>query len=132
MPDELLETMRATYLQFRNPKEETPSAYFPQKTNNGRHINRYDIQNESESHTGTFGRNERFHMGSIYKDLVDRTTKQVGPGAYTEERVVHLLKKKPCMTTIHRPEISPNETLFEMQGHTRILQSNYMPRSHKN
>lgn len=66
--------MRATYLQFRNPKEETPPAYYPQKVNNGRHINRYDIQSESESHTGTFGRNERFHMGSIYKDVVDRTT----------------------------------------------------------
>ena len=66
-------------------------------------------------------------MGSIYKNVVDRTTKRVGPGAYTEEKVVHLLKKKPCMTTIHRPEIAPNEYLFQMQGHTRILQPNYLP-----
>ena len=70
-------------------------------------------------------------MGSIYKDVVDRTTKRVGPGAYSEEQVVHLLKKKPCMTTIHRPQICENEQLFEMQGHTRILQSNYLPPKHK-
>ena len=95
--------MRATFLQFRNPKEETPPAYFPQNLNNGRPINRFDYQNESESKRGTFGKNSRFDMGSIYKNVVDRTTKRVGPGAYTEEKVVHLLKKKPCMTTIHRP-----------------------------
>ena len=32
------------------------------------------------------------------------------------------------MTTIHRPEINENEEFFEMQGHTRILQANYLPK----
>ena len=101
--------MRATCLQFRNPKEQTPPAYFPSNTNNGRPLNRFEYQNESESNRGTFGKDSRFDMGSIYKNVVDRTTQKVGPGAYKEENVVHLLKKKPCMTTIHRPEIAPNE-----------------------
>ena len=35
------------------------------------------------------------------------------------------------MTTIHRPEISLNETHFEMQGHTRIFQKNYLPPNHR-
>ena len=34
--------MRATQLNFRNPKEETPAAYFPKKTNDGRGLNRFE------------------------------------------------------------------------------------------
>lgn len=120
--------MRATFLQFRNPKEETPPAYYPQNVNNGKLLNRFEAKVESESNVGTFSKLSRFEQGSIYKNMVDRTTKRVGPGAYSEERVVHLLKKKPCMATIHRASIAPNEALFEMQGHTRILQQNYLPR----
>ena len=120
--------MRATFLQFRNPKEETPSAYYPQKTNNGRPVNRFVNFAESESNQGTFSKNTRFNQGSIYKNVVDRTAKTVGPGAYKEEQVVHNLKKKPCMTTIRRPEIGENEGPYEMQGHTRILQVNYLPK----
>ena len=106
--------MRATYLQFRNPKEETPGAYFPQKTNYGRAVNRFDKFIESESNQGTFSKNTRFNQGSIYKNVVDRTAQSVGPGAYKEETVVHNLKKKPCMATIKRPEIGTNEGPFEM------------------
>ena len=124
--------MRATFLQFRNPKEETPAPYFPKKTNCGKNMNKFEDQNESESVGGTFGKNKRFHMGSIYKDVVDRTTKKVGPGTYAEEKVVELLRKKPCMTTIHQPEIGGNEGPYEMQGYTRILQPNYLPKTQKN
>ena len=113
--------MRATFLQFRNPKEQTPSAYFPKKYNNGANMTRYQRVNESESNTGTFSKNTRFNQGSIYENVIDRTQKTVGPGAYKEEKVVHELRKKPCMTTIHRPEIALNETHFEMMGHTRIF-----------
>lgn len=49
--------MRATFLQFRNPKEETPSAYFPVNTNQGKPMNRFEYPNESESNAGTFSRN---------------------------------------------------------------------------
>ena len=81
---------------------------------------------------GTFGRVSRFDsQASIYKNVFSRTTNKVGPGAYKEEDVVHLLRKKPCMTTIHRPEINENEEFFEMQGHTRILQANYLPKERK-
>ena len=123
--------MRATFLQFRNPKEETPPAYFPSNVNTGKPLNRFEGKIESESNEGTFSKLDRFSQGSIYKNVVDRTTNRVGPGAYAEEKVVHLLKKKPCMTSIHRAAIAPNEALFEMQGHTRILQQNYLPRQHK-
>ena len=57
--------MRATFLQFRNPKEQTPPAYFPQNTNNGRPLNRFEYSNESESNCGTFGKNSRFDMRKI-------------------------------------------------------------------
>ena len=123
--------MRATFLQFRNPKEQTPDARYPQNTNYGRPVNKYNYANESESKRGTFGSHARFDHGSIYKDVVDRTTVRVGPGAYTDEQVVRALKKKPCMSTFHRPQIADNEVFFEMQGHMRILQKNYFPRSHK-
>ena len=106
--------MRATFLQFRNPKEQTPAAYFPQNTNQGKPVARYAYPNESESKQGTFGKNHRFKEGSIYKGVVDRTRATVGPGAYRDEEVVSQLKQKPCMTIIHRPEISANEGAFEM------------------
>ena len=106
--------MRATQLGFRNPKEETPAAYFPKKTVYGKHMNKFDCANESESKTGSFSKDSRFYMGSIYKNVVDRTTKRVGPGAYKEEQVLHNLKKKPCMTMIHRSEVAPNESVFDM------------------
>lgn len=77
--------MRATYLHYRNPKEETPSGYFPQNTNSGRPINRFEYNNESESKKGSFSKDSRFAMGSIYKDVIDRTTQRVGPGTYRPE-----------------------------------------------
>ena len=123
--------MRATSLGFRSPKEQTPDARLPLNTNMGRPINRYEYNNESESKRGTFGNHARFDHGSIYKDVVDRTTVRVGPGAYTDEQVVRALKKKACMSTFHKPQIAPNEAFFEMQGHMRILQKNYFPKNHK-
>lgn len=77
--------MRATSLGFRNPKEETPPAYYPINTNDGKPVNRFEYPNESESNTGTWGKDSRFYQGSIYKDVVDRTGKRVGPGTYKEE-----------------------------------------------
>lgn len=106
--------MRATHLGFRNPKEETPPAYYPSKTNEGMPLNRFAYPNESESKAGTWGKDSRFFMGSIYKDVTDRTSKRVGPGAYREELVLHALRKKPCMTSIHRPEIAANEEVFDI------------------
>jgi len=35
------------------------------------------------------------------------------------------------MATIKKAEIAENEALFEMQGHLRIFQKNYMPRKDK-
>ena len=35
------------------------------------------------------------------------------------------------MTSIHRPEVSPNESVFDVQGHMRILQKSYMPKNHQ-
>ena len=48
-------------------------------------MNRFEYENESESKIGSFSKNQRFAMGSIYKDVVDRTTNRVGPGSYKEE-----------------------------------------------
>lgn len=53
--------MRATQLNFRNPKEETPAAYYPKKTNDGRGLNRFEKQTESESAKGTFSKDMRFY-----------------------------------------------------------------------
>ena len=53
--------MRATQLGFRNPKEETPSAYYPKKTNDGSGFNRYEKAQESESSKGTFSKDQRFY-----------------------------------------------------------------------
>ena len=64
--------------------------------------------------------------------MVDRTEKSVGPGAYREEKVMELLKKKPCKARFHRPELSPDETMFDLQGQMRILQKSFLPRNHKN
>ena len=48
--------MRATQLGFRNPKEETPSAYYPNKTNDGRTLNKFEKATESESKAGTWSK----------------------------------------------------------------------------
>ena len=67
----------------------------------GSPLNRFETRNESESNAGSWARDQRFFQGSIYKDLVDRTEELVGPGTYKDEQAVHLLKKKPCMSTFH-------------------------------
>ena len=47
--------MRATFLQFRNPKEGTPIAnYYPFKDNYGLPLNRFEYMGQSESRKGTF------------------------------------------------------------------------------
>lgn len=120
--------MRSTWLHFRNPKEATPSAYYPLNTNAGLPLNRFEFPSESESKRGTFSTDERFAHGSIYKDMFAKTSKRVGPGAYKDEEVVEKLKKKPCMSTYHKPFIGPDEGAFDMQGYTRILQVSYLPR----
>ena len=109
--------MRATFLHYRNPKEATPSAYYPQSTTYGHTLYKFESMRESESKQGSFAKNERFEVGSIYKNLADRTANEVGPGAYKEEQVVHLLKKKPCMSTFQPAQIAPSEGHFEIHGH---------------
>ena len=121
--------MRATFLQFRNPKEQTPAPYFPQSTTEGRRLltKRFNRLTESESRKGSFSRCDRFNsLGSIYKNVVDRTGDAVGPGSYKDDP----LSAKPCMTTIHRPEVAMDstETFFDLHGHVRVLQTSYMPR----
>ena len=113
--------MRATYLQYRNPKESTPSAYYPLNTNQGKPLNRFEYLSQSESRRGTFSQGHRFLQGSIYHNVGARTSEVVGPGAYREEDAVLNLKKKPCMSTFFRPMIGPTEDAFDMQGHVRVL-----------
>ena len=48
-------------------------------------MNKFDYPNESESKNGTWGKDSRFYQGSIYKDMFDKTSRRVGPGAYREE-----------------------------------------------
>ena len=120
--------MRATFLQYRNPKEQTPCAYYPFKTNLGLPLNRFEYMSQSESRSGTFSHDQRFDHGSIYNIPSKRTGTTVGPGTYNEEEAVSRLKKKPCMSTFLRPVIGPQESHFEMQGHTRILQASYLPK----
>ena len=124
--------MRATFLQFRNPKEKTPSGYYPESTTEGRRLfNRCAKFKESESVAGTFSRGTRFNsLGSIYKDVVDRTDQSVGPGTYRE---IDNITKKPCMTTLHKPEVAlaSTEEYFDIQGHLRLLQTSYMPKKER-
>ena len=65
--------MRATYLQYRCPKERTPAAYFPFKTNQGLPLNRFEYLSQSESIKGTFSQDNRFENGSIYNIPGKRT-----------------------------------------------------------
>ena len=124
--------MRATNLGLRNQKEETPlSSYYPQITAYGSPLNKFEARNQSESNVGSWGRDQRFCQGSIYKELVDRTTQNVGPGTYKDEEALQLLKKKPCMSTFHQPDVAPNESVFDIQGHQRIIKKSYMPRDHQ-
>ena len=74
--------MRATFLQYRSPKEETPFAYHSTSLNDGRNLNRFEQEIASESKRGTFSSNDRFTYGSIYDLTMSRTRKNVGPGCY--------------------------------------------------
>ena len=79
--------MRATFLQYRSPKEETPFAYHSTNLNDGRNLNRFEQEMSSESKRGTFSINDRFNKGSIYDLTVNRTQGEVGPGSYRYEDV---------------------------------------------
>ena len=120
--------MRATQLQFRNPKERTPAPYYPIKVNDGMPINRYEYFGQSESLKGSFSKNHRFDKGSIYDYPFSCTENKVGPGTYKDEDAVHNLKKKPCMSMLISPERGPDESRFEMCGHLRVLCPSYLPR----
>ena len=94
-------------------------------------LNRFEYLSQSESRRGTFSQNHRFEHGSIYNIPGKRTGVSVGPGAYKEEDVVNMLKKKPCMSTFLRPVVGPQEAHFEMSGHSRILEPSYLPKPAK-
>ena len=76
--------MRATYLNFRNPKEETPDAYHTTLSNDGRPLNIFEVNLQSESQRGTFALNNRFTNGSIYANVCS-SPRGVGPGAYKDD-----------------------------------------------
>jgi len=118
---------RATYLQYRSPKERTPGAYYPLRTNEGFNVNLFAQKTQSESLQGSFGKVQRFCKGSIYDYPFTATGQSVGPGAYKEEDVVRNMKNKPCMTTFVGPLLCPNEAQFELNGHVRILNPSYLP-----
>ena len=123
--------MRATFLNFRNPKEETPPAYVCDFTSDGAPLRRYNYKHQSESRVSTMAQNQRFATGSIYQfaqpTTMCSTTKKVGPGAYREELGLQNLRRKPCMTKYVKPAIAPNEQVFEMiDGTSRFLQTSYM------
>ena len=54
----------------------------------------------------------------------------MGPGTYRE---LDNITKKPCMTTLHRPEVAlaSTEEYFDIQGHLRLLQTSYMPKKER-
>ena len=120
--------MRATQLQFRNPKEMTPAPYYPIKDNAGLPLNRFEYFGQSESLKGSFCKNHRFDKGSIYDLPFSATLGKVGPGAYKEYDEVLNLRKKPCMSTFIAPERGPDESRFEMTGHMRVLCPSYLPK----
>ena len=120
--------MRATYLQFRSPKERTPAPYYPLKANNGLPLNRFEYFGQSESLKGSFSQNHRFDKGSIYDYPFRTTTGKVGPGCYKDDDAVQQLKKKPCMSTYLQPQCGPDESRYEISGHLRVLCPNYLPR----
>ena len=120
--------MRATYLQFRSPKERTPAPYYPLKANNGLPLNRFEYFGQSESLKGSFSKNHRFDKGSIYDYPFRTTAGRVGPGCYKDDDAVQQLKKKPCMSTYLQPQCGPDESRYEISGHLRVVCPNYLPR----
>ena len=120
--------MRATQLQYRNPKERTPAPYYPIKDNAGFPLNRFEYFGQSESLQGSFSKNHRFDRGSIYDFPFRATENKVGPGAYKDNDVVLQLKKKPCMSMLISPERGPDESIYEMSGNLRVLCPSYLPR----
>jgi hypothetical protein len=68
--------MRATNLQFRSPKEYTPSAYDVRVTKEGSSL---QIKRRPISAKGTFSKESRFLQ---FKELFKRMPAEVGPGSY--------------------------------------------------
>ena len=120
--------MRATQLNYRNPKERTPVPYYPIKDNTGFPLNRFEYFGQSESLHGSFSKNHRFDRGSIYDYPFRSTDNKVGPGTYKDNDVVLNMKKKPCMSMLISPECGPNEAIYEMTGNLRVLCPSYLPR----
>ena len=94
-------------------------------------MNRFEYLSQSESRKGTFSQDSRFDHGSIYDEKGKRTGIKIGPGTYNDEEVITKLKKKPCMSTFLKPIIGPNDSVFEMQGHSRVLCPSYLPKHKK-
>jgi hypothetical protein len=68
--------MRATNLQFRSPKEYTPTAYDVRVTKDGSSL---QYLKKPISAQGTFSKEGRF---SLFKQLANRMPSEVGPGSY--------------------------------------------------
>lgn len=68
--------MRATNLQFRSPKEYTPSPYDVRVTKDGAPL---QYNQRPISAKGTFSKESRF---SIFRDLERRMPTDIGPGSY--------------------------------------------------
>lgn len=67
--------MRPTYLEFRNPNQKTPGAYYPKVTYVGKNLGFV-----SGSIRGTFSQTRRFKQ---YEVDAKRTPCKVGPGYYS-------------------------------------------------
>ena len=122
--------MRATYLQFRNPKERTPPPYYPIKDGYGMPLNRFEYFSQSESLLGSFSKNDRFDKGSIYDHPFRSTHGKVGPGRYEDNDALLHLRKKPCMSNFGViAERGPEESRFEISGgFSRVLCPSYLPK----
>lgn len=107
--------MRATYLGFRSPKEETPFAYSTTQLADGKKLNRFEQCNLSESRKGTFPIKDRFTYGSIYTNVFS-TKPEIGPGIYREGEIRLKLREKACKTKMKKSFVTGSipETHFEM------------------
>ncbi len=114
---------RATYTQFRDPRECTPPAQQPNITNTGDYL---------LSGGGNASKNCSISNQSKSKRFLDmlRILKygrlEPGPGHYRPKNdLVDRLKSKPCIV-IRKPETF-DEHLFEVvNGTTKVLQPQYM------
>lgn len=114
---------RATYTQFRDPRERTPDAHTAHLTNTGDYLLSSGVQASHNFSKSNQSKGRRFlEMLKIQK----YGRLEPGPGQYQPlNELIDRLKSKPCIRIV-KPVII-DEHLYEIvNGTSRVLQPAYM------